>query len=273
MSIRPSKSINLFDHSVAKDSNFFKGTYNFLNRNLNIEPFIPGYAFWIWTRLPKWVLDVYPSFKEMTEKNITSVSSPADIELNTAAVNYGFANNEYHVATTLTKGNTDVTLKFGKEQTGLIFSRMFSYWVSGIRDPETGIATYPKIHGMNYAAKNHTAEAIYIVTRPDADNVDMPNIEFAAYWTALLPKKIALGSLGFDLGGHDPVDFECGFSGVFHMSPLVEDYAIIKLKEAYGFRTLEQFDPQDPGSGPDSITGKNEVDDGAAISGQAVTQY
>lgn len=268
MAYKPSNSVRIFDTSVAQDPSFFQGTFNTRHDNFNFDPMIPGYGFWFWTKVPSWLIKVYPDFVEMTQKYCIGVSAPGDIELQTAALNYGFANNEYQVATTISKGNTDLTLKFGKELQGSPFSRMFAYWITGIRDPETGIATYPAIHDLDYCAKNHTGEGLYVLTRPDANNLSKNNIEFAAYYTAILPKKFMLSQYTYELGGHDPVDVEMSFTTIFHTSPLVDEFAIEKLKEAYGFRTLEQFDPQDPAGGPGNIMDDNTQDDGSTIVGQ-----
>jgi hypothetical protein len=240
-------SVLVFDSSIAQNKNFFNGAYNTLA--LDFDPLVSGYAFFRWTVLPSWITKAYPGFKAMTEKNFLEGFSISDIELETTTITQSFAANEYNVATNSKKGNTDFSIKH-REFSGSPIRNMYQHWITGIRDPETGIATYPKIYGIDYAAKNHTGEIIYIVTRPDANNVDMNNIEFACYYSAVMPTKIMLSQFAFTHGSHDAVEYEQSFKGVFHMSSHVDTYAKQVLQSetgtegGYGFYEMGQFDPQ-----------------------------
>jgi len=204
-------------------------------------------------QLPKWIENSYPEFKDMTEKNFLEGFSISDIELETTAVTFGFAGNEYNVATNSKKGNTEFSIKH-REFSGSPIRHMYTFWCTGIRDPETGIATYPRLFGTDYAAKNHTGEIIYIVTRPDADNVDNHNIEFSAYYTAVMPTKIQLSQFAFTHGSHDAVEYDQTFKAVYHQSPQVDALAKIVLREqTYGFLEMGEFDPQKPALGKANI--------------------
>lgn len=247
--------------------NFFKGTNNL--QTLDFDPFITGYAFIMWTFIPAWVARVYPGFATFTQQNFQSFGGLQDLDLATGTHQQGFAANEYHVATNLQKQNTDFTIKHA-EFSGSPVRNMYSFWVTGIRDPETGIATYPRMFGVDYAARNHTAELLYVVTRPDANNTAMNNIEFAAYYTNVMPTKVSLSHLNFDLGSHDPTQIEIPFKGTLHMSPQVDSYAKIRLAQTYGFREESEFSPRDGGMAgsninvggaprPDSIEGQDYI--------------
>jgi hypothetical protein len=236
-----SGSVLVFHTRTADNTNFFNGNYNTLE--LDFDPLVTGYAFFKWTKIPKWVETVFPAFKTMTEKNFLSGFSLADIELETTTIQAGFSGNEYNVATNSKKNNTDFSIKH-REFSGSPMRNMYQYWITGIRDPETGIATYPKVHGVDYAAKNHTGEIIYIVTRPDANNVDMNNIEFACYFTAVMPTKIQLSQFNYDTASHDAVEYEQSFKGCYHMSPEVDSLAKSQLQQvSYGMVELGEWSP------------------------------
>lgn len=239
--IRPSADIRVFDNSIAKNKSFFTGGLNL--QKLEFDPLITGYAFIIWTKIPKWVQQEFPGFKSMTEKNFKSYDGINDIELQTQQYQYGFANNEYNVASGISKNNTEFSLKH-QEYSGSPIKNMYQFWVSGIADPETGISTYPKVYGLEYAAKNHTAEIMYIMTRPDVNNVDKNNIEFAAYYTNVLPTKIPVGHFDYAQGDHNLVEIDITFKGNLHLSPKVDAYARKLLKTAYSFVTDGMFDPE-----------------------------
>ena len=264
MPLKSNAGIRVYDNSLTNSANFFKGTQNL--QTLEFDPLITGYAFIIWTFIPSWVETEFPDFKSATQKNFKSFGGLSDMELQTAAHNYGFASNEYNVATNIQKQNTDFTIKHS-EYSGSPIKNMYQLWVSGIRDPETGIATYPKKYNMDYAAKNHTAELLYVVTRPDANNVENKNIEFAAYYTNVFPTKIPISHLNYDIGTHDAPEIEMSFKGTMHLSSQVDAFAINALKSTYAFRSMDQFDPADNNAGGSTIGEFTWNDEGISGSG------
>lgn len=240
--IVPGKAINAFkNQGITNEGSWFTGHMN--TQKLNFDPLITGYAFIIWTKLPFWVEKQYPNFADMTQKNFKSFEGLSDIELQTGQYTHTFNGNAYEFATSITKGNTDFTLRH-QEFSGNPIKNMYQYWVSGIRDPETDIAVYPRAFNCEYGAKNHTGELLYIMTRPDANNVDMPNIEFSAYYTAVFPTKIPLGHLAYTQNTHDSPEIDINFKGDLHIGPEVDAYAVEELKKAYAFVTSGYFDPK-----------------------------
>jgi hypothetical protein len=162
--------------------------------------------------------------------------------MTTESVSSGFNANEYHIAGGIQKANTDFTIKF-QEYSGSPVRAMFQYWVSGMRDPETGLATYVAATGGNYGAKHHTGELLYIVTRPDAHNANGNNIEFAAYYTSVMPTKIALNHLNYSIGDRTAVEIDMPFKGNLHMSPRVDALAETMLKATtFGYKALGDWD-------------------------------
>jgi hypothetical protein len=234
-------NIRVFDSSIANQKSFFTGGLNL--KQLAFDPLVTGYAFIVWTKLPRWVVSEYPGFKAMTEKNFKAFSGIEDMELQTQQYQYGFNNNEYNVAAGITKNNTEFTLRH-QEFSGSPIKNMYQFWVTSIADPESGIAIYPKVYGMDFATKNHTGELMYIVTRPDVNNTDKRNIEFAAYYTNVMPTKVPLSHFEYTQGEHNLVEIEIPFKGNMHTSAKVDNYAQKLLKESYSFITQGQFDPE-----------------------------
>jgi len=245
----PSNQIRVFDHSLVKEKEFFKGSMNY--KQLAWDPFVQGYAFIIWVKIPFWVEQIFGGaaggggvVAKFLERNFHSLSGISDIELETATQSHGFTAQESHVPTTTKKGNAEFTIKM-QEFSGSPVRNLFAAWTSGIRDPESGIATYPRQFNCDYAAKNHTGQMLYIVTRPDANNVEKKNIEFACFWDAVFPTKHPMGShLNYDKGSHDLVDLDIDFKGNFHISPKVHELAVELLKTTYYFREEAEYDPK-----------------------------
>ena len=245
-------SVIVFDNAnIATSNYFFNGSFNTLQ--LDFDPLINGYSFFKWTRVPKWIETAFPGFRDMTEKNFKEGFSISDIELETLTMTHGFNANEYNYASGIKKNNTDFNIKH-QEFSGSPIRNMYQYWITGIRDPEIGIATYAKAVGTDYSAKNHTGEIIYIVTRPDANNVDKNNIEFSCYYSAVIPTKIQLSQFSHAIGSHNEAEYDQSFKGCFHMSASVDAFAKQVLAEhVYGFKEFNEFDPTKPTDGRDNL--------------------
>ena len=257
--IKPGSSLNLFQNSVvgkvgaeAEDTgSFFTGHMNL--QRLEFDPIITGYALIIWTKIPNWMERKFPNFKAMTQKNFKAFDGISDMDLNAEDYTHTFNSNAYGVASSIQKNNTEFTLKH-QEFSGSPIKNMYQFWVSSIRDPRTDIATYPVEFGMEYAAKNHTGELMYIVTRPDANNVEYNNIEFAAYYTNVFPTKIPLSHLNYSQGDHSLVEIDIPFRGTMNISQKVDAYAKELLKTTYSFVAEGMFDPKNEGKYGDKNT-------------------
>lgn len=263
--ILPGSEVRVYDSTLATSNSFFTGGLNL--QKLEFDPLVTGYAFVIWVKVPSWVQATFPGFKAMTEKNFKGFEGLEDMELQTQQQNYGFANNEYSVPAGITKNNSDFNIKH-QEFSGSPIKNMYQYWVSGIADPETGIPTYPVVHGIDYAAKNHTGALLYIVTRPDANNVEKKNIEFSAYISNVFPTRIPLSHFNYSQGSHDLVEIDVPLRGNLHIGPKVDAFAHKMLKQAYTFVTEDMFDPENGGN----YTGKTigQYVPGGGISGSGL---
>lgn len=240
--IKSGPSIRVYDNDLAKNKSFFTGHMNL--QTLEFDPYVSGYAFIIWVKLPKWFEQEYPGFRSMTQKNFKSFDGISDMELQAEDYTHTFNSNAYGVASTIQKANTEFTLKH-QEFSGSPIKNMYQYWVSSIRDPRTDIATYPKKYGIEYAAKNHTGELLYIVTRPDANNIEKKNIEFAAYYTNVFPTRIPLSHFNYSQGDHSLAEIDIPFRGTMNISAKVDEFAKQMLSSTYSFVAEGMFDPED----------------------------
>lgn len=249
----PGKQINIFDMNEQRvQGSWFTGKMN--TQKLDFDPLITGYAFIVWTKLPFWVQKTYSNFADMTQKNFKSFDGLANMELQTAQYTHTFNANQYEYATSLQKQNTNFTLKH-QEFSGNPIKNMYQFWITGIRDPETDIAVYPRAFGCTYGAKNHTGELLYIVTRPDANNVERNNIEFAAYYTAVMPTTLPIQHFAYNQGDHNSPEIDINFVGDLHLGPEVDNFAYDVLNDSvtngnvsiyakpYPILTTADFDP------------------------------
>jgi len=225
-----SKTINYDDNRLdgilTSGSSFFNGTDDMVN--LSFTPIVTGYAFIFWVKLPDWFKEDedLQYFEAMTQKNFQSFQGLTDMELETATHQMGFNANEAQYATVLRKGNNDFTIRH-KEYTQSPIRKMYQKWISYISDPRTGIAIYPREFDGKYpySAKNHSAQLLYVMTRPDVYNTGAHSVEFAAFYTNVIPKTIPLSQYAYEQGNQDSPTVEINFSGVIEIGPDVEEYA------------------------------------------------
>lgn len=239
-----SADINRFSNINPTNENFFTGSVQTGAHTL--DPYVSGYAFIFWLKVPSWIQDG-ETFKKYSQKNFKSFQGLNNIDLETEGVKMGFTQNETHYTKGIGTKPAEFTLKY-QEHSGGLMTSTYNSWVTGIRDPRTGIATYPAKHNMQYHSANHTGTLLYVVTRPDADNFagkDGGSIEFAGLWTHVQPKRINLEHFNYEHGNHDFYDLDQPFTGYLNFGPKVETFARQKavdlLKNSYAFTTEADF--------------------------------
>lgn len=238
------RTSKLHRHDVqvdATDGSLFNGS---LRTGVgSFDPYVSGFAFIKWVNLPSWIDQA--NFRALTQKNFKSMQGISNVELETEGVKGGFTNNEFHYTKGIGNKSSEFTLKY-QEHSGSPLTRIYDHWVSGIRDPKTGIATYPSRYNLPYHSAYHTGTLLYVVTRPDADNfggLNSGNIEKAFLWTHVQPKRINLEHYNFEAGSHDFFELEQQFTGVLHFGEAVDTWASTYIRDkVYPFYTENSFD-------------------------------
>lgn len=238
------KTINN-DLEVVNNLNgsFFTGVDDQVN--LYLDPIVTGYAFIYWVDLPNWFekdADL-KYFKQLSEKNFRSFQGINSIELNTAQLQTGFAGHEINAVTGISRQNTEFQIGH-KEFSGSPMTKMYQKWISMIRDPRTGVALYPKLYNVEYGARNHSGQLLYIMTRPDATNAGKNVVEYACFYSNVVPTNVPLDSLyNFEIGSQDSPQIEITFKGFPEIGPNVNAYAEKILKEKIMSRDGNSFIP------------------------------
>lgn len=213
------------------NNSFFTGVEDTINQYL--DPIVTGYAFIYWVSLPEWFekdADL-KYFKNLSQVNFRSFNGISPIELGTGTVQTGFAAHEINVATNISRQNTEFQIGH-KEYSGSPMTKMYQKWISMIRDPRTGLAIYPKLYNVEYGARNHSGQLLYIVTRPDATNTNHNVVEYAAFYSNVIPTNVPLDSLyNFEIGNQETPTIEISFKGFPEIGPNVNEYAEKILRE------------------------------------------
>jgi hypothetical protein len=228
--------INSFEYGQAVSGNaetFFSG--GFQGNVITRDPKISGYAFIKWIQVPSWVTSQYPSFQTLTERNLRSFNGLTDIDMQSMNVQEGFSASEIAYAGGIS--NFQGFSMTHREFQGSPMKNLYTHWVSGIRDPRTNVATYPKAYGLKYSAANHTGKLMYITTTPDADNYNAGGqiIESATLWEMVQPTRIPFGADNFTAGTNDGVEIEEPFLGVPVYGATVNKMAAALLPQLYSF--------------------------------------
>lgn len=245
------KTININDNDgknmleVVNNLNgsFFTGVDDQVN--LYLDPIVTGYAFIYWVDLPDWFKEDadLKYFKQLSEKNFRSFQGINSIELNTSQLQTGFAGHEINVVTGVSRQNTEFQIGH-KEFSGSPMTKMYQKWISMIRDPRTGVALYPKLYNVEYGARNHSGQLLYIMTRPDATNAGKNVVEYACFYSNVVPTNVPLDSLyNFEIGSQDSPQIEITFKGFPEIGPNVNAYAEKILKEKIMSKDGNSFIP------------------------------
>ena len=208
------------DASATAD-NFFTGSI--ITGAGSHDPYVSGYAFILWLKVPAW-LSNGEEFKAFSQKNFKAFGGINDIDMEVAGITGGFTSNQHMYATKLGDKPSEFTLRY-QAHSGSPLQRYYDEWVSGVRDPKTGIANYPAEFGLEYHSDNHTGTLLYVVTRPDANNFGGNNIEHASLWTHVMPKRISMGHFNFEQGNVEVNDLEQPFAGDMHFGQSVSQFA------------------------------------------------
>ena len=224
------------------DVDLFRGMLKLDNGNIAQYDFMQGgYGVFYWITMPTFMelgnKSLVDRFRNLTEKGATSFDGIQDMQANTEDITGGIAGNTFKQMTNMRDEFDSFTIKVYELQ-GSPIREAIEYWLTGIRDPKTGYATY---HGLvdtidgGYSAKNHTGEIIYIVTDPSGS---ANGIEYACMITNVLPTKVPKSHLNMSHGDHPVVSFDLEFTGVKYESTWINEQAKVILQKK---RTIEHY--------------------------------
>lgn len=247
----------------------FRGMLRTDNGNLADYDFmVGGYGYFFWVSGPMFMRNedskgaaIWNRFKNLTEKGTTQFDGIQDMSVTTEDITGGIAGNSFKVATNMKDDFESFTLKV-YENNGSPIREGISYWLDGVRDPKTGFATYHGLLGessdgkLPYGARNHTAEAIYIVTDPSGSEA---GIEYACLLTNIMPTKKPMAHLNMTHGDHPVVQMDLEFTANKYESTWINAQAkdiLAKKKIIENYYTYIPKNYQDVSK----IEGKNMMD-------------
>ena len=224
------------DGDYSKFSYFLTGV-DVTSQNLDqMNPFIRGYARLFMYKKPYFMEKAFPDltnrFKSYIETGFRSVNGIGDIQVDFTTFEGGYTGQKFETVQIATDQTDTITIGL-YEMSGSPCTEFLTTWITGVRDPRTGIAHY---HGnvmgpmddatekIRYGEKNHTAEFVYFVTDPTGKF-----IEYACMLAHCFPEKVDRDQYNYDTSSHDATEIEVVLHCTKYESRYINDIAAYYL--------------------------------------------
>ena len=265
-----------------KELSYFIAGIDVTDQNLDqLTPYIPGIARLFMHKEPIFMQVAFPSetdnFKSYIETGYKSIQGINDLNATAETIQGGWANQSYEILTSVEDSTNEITIGL-YEQTGSPVREFLELWLTGVRDPRSGVAHY---HGVvetpqnanskngeylsadkytmeqmgvanaknhyassnqiyvPYCERNHTAEFVYYDLDPTAHY-----IEYACMFAHAFPKGVKKDHLDYSSGERSPVEMSVQFSVMKYESRYINDLAVhylIKDQLEYNYLNFNPF--------------------------------
>lgn len=204
---------------------YFLGGIDVTDQNLDkFTGYIQGVSRIFLHKPPHFMDLMYPeqtrNFKTFIEAGYTRVDGIGDLTVDFVEFEGGFAGQKFSNVS-LSRDDTDTVTISVYELTGSPLREYMDTWVTGTRDPRSGIAHY---HGAiksgkcTYGEINHTAEFIYITMDPTGYD-----LEYTCMFAHCFPTKVSKSHLNYEKGNRDNVLMDLEFRTSKYESPAIND--------------------------------------------------
>lgn len=223
---------------------YFLGGIDTTHQNLDqFTPYIKGVSRIFLHKPPAFMqqfdADMTNRFKTYIETGYTAIEGIADIDVDFIDFEGGFANQKYQTVSLARDNTEEITIQV-YELTGSPIREYLDTWVTGVRDPRSGIAHYHGMidQGIEYSERNHTAEMVYVNLDPTASE-----IEYACLFAHMFPARVPKSHLNYSTGDRGNAQLDLEFKTEKYESPAINNIAgwyIDNSKVTYNYI---DFDP------------------------------
>ena len=224
----------LKNNKTFENFSYFLGGVDVTHQNLDkFTPYIRGVSRIFLHKPPLFMnkLDatMTKSFKTYLETGYKSVSGIGDISVEFTTFEGGFAGQNFQTVQLARDDTESVTISV-YELTGSPIREYLDTWVTGVRDPRSGIAHYHGLiekyfncdaNGLPYGEINHTAEFIYTTYDPTG-----LALEYACMFAHCFPRRVPKDHLNYESGNRDNVQMDLEFAAEKYESPAINDIGI-----------------------------------------------
>lgn len=244
------KYIKRNNKSYNKFSYFIQGI-DVTQKNLDsMTPYVPGisrlFMHVVPTFMDKGFKAMTQSFKSYIETGFKSVQGIGDISADTITIEGGWAGQQFSNISAVKDDTDEITIQL-YEQTGSPVREFIETWMTGMRDPRSGVAHYhgglDKFEGeLEYGEQYHTAEFVYVDLDPTARY-----IEYACLFAHCFPTRISKSHLNYESGQRNEVLLDIPFKATKYEGKYVNDlayYYLSRQKLKYNYLDFRVFADQ-----------------------------
>ena len=225
---------------------YFLGGIDVTHQNLDqFTPYIRGVSRVFLHKPPAFMLERYPDmtrrFKTYLETGYTSLDGIGDISVDFTDFEGGFAGQRYSTVMLARDDTENVTIQVYELSCSPV-REYLDTWVTGTRDPRSGIAHY---HGViadkgaeYYSEKNHTAEMFYVNLDPTAIN-----IEYCCMFAHMFPTRVPKAHLNYEKGNRDNALLDLEFRTTKYESPAINNIGAWYIANSNVNYNYLDFDP------------------------------
>lgn len=252
--IQTSKATTVNGYKMAQNGksfenfSYFLGGIDVTHQNLDeFTPYITGVSRIFMHKPPLFMHVGFPdltkNFKTYIESGYTKIDGISDVDVNFVEFEGGFAGQKFSNVS-LAQDNTDTLSMTLYELSGSPVREFLDTWVSGVRDPRSGIAHY---HGLiegnsqgkiEYCETNHTAEFIYATLDPTGIRP-----EYCCMFAHAFPTKVPKSHLNYSKGDRNNVEMDIEFKVTKYESPAINDIGIWYINNSKVTYNYLDFDP------------------------------
>lgn len=225
------------------------------------NPYQAGNSFILFTHVPNQIKTVTDSsvetggddkFFKLMERSFQEVSGINDISLETEAMSGGFANINHNFPSMSTSATESITLNF-QAMEGNLYRAPIQSWLTGIRDPRTGLYSLPKYGGIHV----YSVDMLYINTNASVGSKNGATrrmaLEFSAIFDSMYPKNVPLSHFNYSKGSHSQQELSIEFNCEMIMGSNIDKISgdVLASKWFYDRYLLpaKKYNPNRKGSG------------------------
>lgn len=240
-------NIAQFDASNIQKYSLFLGGLDTTHGSLKqYDPLRTGYGRIFFVRMPFFMDCLMPTatkgVKHMLEYGNTGVTGLGNTTLDFEQFTGGYAGKSFDIPTVAKDETTEITIQL-YEFAGSPIREYMEMWISGISDPNTGLATLHNArttagNRVKYTQANITAEAFYVHTGPTGRADD---IQYSCFLTNMMPKQATKDHFEYTSGDHKIVQISQTFTCVKYESAQINNVAKALIKKYVILRDFLDF--------------------------------
>lgn len=230
-----------------------------------MTPYVPGVSRIFMHVMPPFMLEndematIIKNFKSYLETGYKSVEGINDLDVEFITLEGGFAQQSFSNVSAVRETTDEITIQL-YELAGSPVREALDTWITGVRDPRSGIAHYHGVLDDNedyeYCEKNHTGEFVYYTLDPTGRK-----IEYACLFAHAFPTKVAKNHLNYTSGSRSEVTVDCTFKVTKYEGRYINDlaaYYLAKDQLEYNYLNFNPYRDTSEGAG---TTAESSVED------------